>query len=34
MVQEKIWFENPKILIEPRSLGKYLLLKNIHVMKN
>ena len=27
MVQEKIWFENPKILIEPRSLGKYLPLK-------
>lgn len=28
MVQEKIWFEDPKILIEPRSLGKYLPLKD------
>ncbi len=27
MVQEKIWFEDPKILIELRSLGKYLPLK-------
>ena len=24
MINEKIWFEDPKVLIEPRSLGKYL----------